>query len=116
MTALSVEGFGRRFAETNLCGSIPVVIDALPIVPGADSTWRGEIYPGNILECAPPGSPLDGFPTRPPKPGSNSDGPARVTFRRHPDGRVTFDARTTSDRSRGIVVQGERISTELYQQ
>jgi hypothetical protein len=112
-TSMSLAGFSRSSLQINPCRPIAVVVDALPIVPDADSTWRGEIYPASFLDCAPSGSALAGFTREAPTPGFNS-GPTSVTFRRHADGRITFDARTAQDSSRGIVVHGERVSSESY--
>jgi hypothetical protein len=114
-TSMSLAGLSRSSLQINPCPPIAVVVDALPIVPDADSTWRGEMYPASFLDCAPPGSTLAGFTRQAPTPGFNS-GPTSVTFRRHADGRITFDARTAQDSSRGIVVHGERVSSEFYGQ
>ena len=113
-TSMSRAGFDASSLEINPCSPVAVVVNALPIVPDADSTWRGEIDPASFLDCTPPGSTLAGFTRQAPTPGLNS-GPTSVTFRRHADGRITFDARIAADTSRGIVVHGERVSSELWQ-
>ncbi len=113
-TSMSRAGFDASSLQINPCSPVAVVVIALPIVPDADSTWRGEMDPASFLDCAPPGSTLAGFTRHAPTPGFNS-GPTSVTFRRHADGRITFDARTGNDSSRGIVVHGERGSSELWQ-
>jgi hypothetical protein len=86
---------------------VPIIVDSLPIVPSADSTWQGKMWPMGFLECAPAGSRLKELSqtTR----GHNSEA-ALVTFRRHADGRVSFEGRARGPGERDIYVRGERTS------
>jgi hypothetical protein len=92
------------------CGSIAVIVNELPIIPVGDSIWRGETYPSEFLDCAPPGSALAGL-KRPEILGTFADEPSTMVFRRHRDGRVTFSASARRGGSTGLMVRGERIST-----
>jgi len=108
-TARTEAAFVRHQGPTNPCPPIPIVIDALPIIPDADSTWSGTMQPSGFLDCAPPGSVLARL-----KGDERTTTVAlrstHVTFRRHPDGRITFDARTIEDGKANVRVRGERVS------
>jgi hypothetical protein len=112
-TAASLDGFARSSIRINPCAPIPIIVDELPIVPDADSTWRGQMWPTGFLECAPTGSVLAGL-TRSRTIPAFDPGPARVTFRRYPNGRVTFEAQATRGGSPAILVRGERVSAATY--
>ena len=112
-TAASIEGFARSSIRLNPCSPIPIIVDDLPIVPDADSTWRGQVWPTAFLECAPPGSALHAV-TLPGATRSFFSGPTSVTFRRHADGRVTFEALGIGGGSPGILARGERVSSVTY--
>jgi hypothetical protein len=112
-TAASLEGFARSSIRINPCSPIPIVVDRLPIVPDADSTWRGEMFPTGFLGCAPPGSALAKL-SLPRAVHPFVPGPSVVTFRWHRDGRVTFESQAVGDGPPWIVVRGERVSTTSY--
>ena len=105
-TAMSLEGFARSSMRINPCPPIPIIVDDLPIVPDADSSWRGEMRPNGFVACAPPGSVPTGLreAMRFIDPGKTY-----VTFRRHSDGRVTFDAQATRAGSPWMRVRGVRV-------
>jgi len=108
-TARTESAFVRHQGPTNPCSPIVIVIDSLPIVPDADSTWSGTMWPSGFLDCAPPGTVLARL-----KGDERTTTVAlrstQVTFRRHPDGRITFDARTIEDGKANVRVHGERVS------
>lgn len=81
-TASTLAGFVRPDVRVNPCPPIAIIVDDVPIVPDADSTWSGPLWPGGFL------------------------------FRRHSDGRVTFEARTIRDGNTSLLVRGERDFTE----
>ena len=112
-TAPSLDGFEPASFQINPCPPIAVVVSALPIVPDADSSWTGETYPAAFLGCVPAGSALAAL-TQPNVMRTFSDKPATMTFRRHPDGRVTFTATAMRGTSPGLVIRGERVSTATY--
>jgi hypothetical protein len=112
-TAAALENFERSSMGINPCSPIPIIVSELPIVPDADSTWRGEMWPSGFLECMSAESKL-GKLTRPENIRTIASGPASVIFRRHRDGRVSFEAATTTDASPGILIRGERISKVTY--
>jgi len=62
-----------------------------------------------FLDCAPPGSVLARFKGDE-KTTTVALGSTRVTFRRHPDGRITLDARTIENGKVNVFVHGERVS------
>lgn len=108
-TARTEEALVRHRGPTNPCAAIPIVIDALPIVPDADSTWSGTMLPSRFLDCAPPGSVLARLKGDE-RTTTVALSSTRVTFRRHSDGHITFDARTIEDGKANVRVHGERVS------
>lgn len=111
-TAVSPSGFAPPNVKLNACPPIIIIVKQLPFVVDADSSWHGEMYPSGWLDCAPPNSPLAAFTGRY-KPTSVAYGPGPVRFRSHPDGRVTFEARTSEPGKASILVRGERITGEV---
>jgi hypothetical protein len=96
------------------CAGVPIIVDRLPIAATADSTWVGEMWPSGFFQCMPVGSVLydlllPGVRMTPVPLGRTS-----VRFRRHADGRITFEARLTENGITRILVHGERLSTESY--
>src|SRR5690348_13946328 len=89
-TARTEAALVRHQGPNNPCAPIPIVVDALPIVPDADSTWSGTMLASRFLDCAPPGSVLARLKGDE-KTTTVALGSTRVTFRRQPDGRITFD-------------------------
>jgi len=112
-TAPMLDGFEPASIQINPCPPIAVVVAALPIAPDADSTWTGESYPTSFLYCVPAGSALAAL-AQPHVQRTFSHEPATMTFRRHPDGRVTFTATAMRGTSPGLVIRGERVSTATY--
>ena len=108
-TARTEAALVRHQGPNNPCAPIPIVVDALPIVPDADSTWSGTMLASRFLDCAPPGSVLARLKGDE-KTTTVALGSTRVTFRRQPDGRITFDARTIEDGKANVFVHGERVS------
>jgi hypothetical protein len=108
-TARTEAAFVRHQGPTNPCSPIVIVIDSLPIVPDADCTWSGTMWPSQFLDCAPPATVLARL-----KGDERTTTVAvrstRVPFRRQPDGRITFYAQTIEDGKANVRVHGERVS------
>jgi hypothetical protein len=111
VTLASLEGLGTGAMRTNPCPPIPIIVDDLPIVVDADSAWHGTMHPAGFLSCVPAGSPIAEL-TRTEKMPSLESRSGTVTFRRHRDGRVSFE--TTLHGDPGVRVHGERIRTATY--
>jgi hypothetical protein len=99
---------------TNPCSPVPIIVDQLPIMAPADSTWTGEMWPRGFFQCATPGSILHEITLPRAKTSPVPLGSTSVSFRRHADGRITFEARTMQHGKAVIIVRGERVSTGSY--
>ena len=113
-TANALAGFARPNVRINSCPPIAIIVEQLPIVAAVDSTWSGEMEPSGFFACAAAGSCLFGLSLPGVKTSPVAVGSTSVRFRRHSDGRITFDARTTQDGKTAILMHGERVSTESY--
>jgi hypothetical protein len=115
-TSKTLAGLFRPDFGISPCAGVAIVVDQLPIVAAPDSTWTGEMSPSEFFRCMPEGSVLYNLLL----PGVRTTpvplGPTSVTFRRHSDGHVTFEARMIASGTTKIFVRGERVSTESYGQ
>ncbi len=108
-TARTRDGFEGPNLTFNECSPIAIVVNDLPIRLAADSSWSGDMSPSRVLSCAAKGSVLHSL-TVPHAVHSVAFGPARVTFQKHPDGRVTFEANSVADGKASVFVRGERVA------
>lgn len=112
-TSASLEGFESLPIRIMPCPLVPIIVNAWPVALGADSTWQGETYPISFAACAPEDSRLAAL-ARPHARHAIPSGAAVVTFRLHPGGRVSFEARTGVPGGPGILLRGERVSAATY--
>ena len=106
--APSRSSFPESQSRGHICGHLPIVVQSLPVTLGADSSWSGELPPAHLSACGASTPPLRQWTDTVNKAAL---GDLRVTFRRHRDGRVTFEGRGQGPHQRGLLVRGRRIST-----
>ena len=105
----SMRPFTASGSHGDICGNLPIAVSVLPVPLGRDSTWSGELPPTHLSGCGESSSPLLREWGR--TVNQAALGELRVTFRKHADGRVTFEGRGLEPHQRGVLVRGQRVST-----